>query len=206
MPRKLAIRFLLGIWFGGLSLMGCTPDSLDYESYLDHLQTQRAVLSSEETAGSYRFSLTVEPSDLHAYRTLPDSVDTDQKWLEWSSQKSRYLYANLRISSLDPSKSVMDIDTESPGAYGARVSYLAFMAQHDLRLVTGQDTLAPQLYHFERTFEAAPFVNCQILFPEPPGSANPVLHFDGGHFGVGPIHLEAKLDELKKLPTLNFPE
>ena len=70
-------------------------------------------------------------------------------------------YFDLKIQLINGEGELLKHQLANKEAYENRVRYFAFEMQKDIQLVDGKDTLPCLLYHFERTYDVAPF--CTIL-------------------------------------------
>lgn len=70
-------------------------------------------------------------------------------------------YFDLKILLNEQEGELLKYKISSNDQYQKRVNYFAFGMQDDIQLVEGNDTLPCVLYHFERTYDVAPY--CTIL-------------------------------------------
>lgn len=70
-------------------------------------------------------------------------------------------YFTLKIKTNSGEQDILKEGVKSNDQFGGRVAYFSFYMQNDLFLVRDQDTIPCSLYHFERTYNIAPY--CTLL-------------------------------------------
>jgi hypothetical protein len=85
--------------------------------------------------------------------------------------------------------------------YDARVNYMSFGMQNDVKLIAGSDTLDCQLFHFERTYDIAPYATLLLAFPKTAGAGRTFLYEDK-LFGKGIVKFTFTKEELGSVPQL----
>ena len=88
--------------------------------------------------------------------------------------------------------------------YSHRINYCSFQMQKDIFLVEGDDTLACGLFHFERTYDIAPYATFLLGFPLKKEKQNKdkVLVFNDRLFNKGTMRFVFKNEDIKKTPLL----
>ncbi len=116
-------------------------------------------------------------------------------------------YYNLKIgftgnTQMDITKYGIQNDTEQQ----ERLYYLSFHMKHDIRMIQGQDTLAPVLYHFERSFDLSNHRTFVVAFEEPDQehSNDKTLLLDTPILATGPLKIKFKKDHIKNIPNLKI--
>lgn len=87
-----------------------------------------------------------------------------------------------------------------------RLYYLSYQLQNDIKLIEGKDTLAPQLFHFERAYDLAPHRTFVMAFETKKKNVNQdkVFLIDSPALETGPIKIKFKAEDLNNLPTLKL--
>ena len=116
-------------------------------------------------------------------------------------------YYNLKIGFTGNTK--MDItkyNIRNDAEQQERLYYLSFHMKHDIRMIQGQDTLAPVLYHFERSFDLSNHRTFVVAFEEPDQEHNndKTLLLDTPILATGPLKIKFKKDHIKKIPNLKI--
>lgn len=91
-------------------------------------------------------------------------------------------------------------------SYEERVKYFAFNMQKDLKLIQGGDTLSCSMFHFERTYNMAPYGNFMIGFPNPKKETaeDRTFIFQDKYFGTGDIKFFFSAEKIKNSPKLSL--
>ncbi len=116
-------------------------------------------------------------------------------------------YYNLKIGFTGNTQ--MDItkyNIQNEAQQQERLYYLSFHMKHDIRMIQGQDTLAPVLYHFERSFDLSNHRTFVVAFEEPDQEHNndKTLLLDTPILATGPLKIKFKKDHIQKIPNLKI--
>ncbi len=87
--------------------------------------------------------------------------------------------------------------------YSSRLQYFSDLAESDMRLVEGSDTLSCALFHFERNYGVAPYNKIVLAFPKI-GEAiqTKTFVFNEQALGIGKINLKIKEEDINKIPKV----
>lgn len=196
--KIVVLLFLLG---------GCqsTSEQLAPASYLSWMEgADHGWLESKEL-GDFEFEVFLHPQEYQLLKETPKgSVMNQAEWDSLLAQPQAYQYATLRIKSTDGQTPVLRNGVNSQHEYEARIAYLAFAIQQDLSITQGEETVPCRLFHFERSFDLAPFITCTMAFPafKEPGAIQ--FQFNDQHFGNGPVRLAFSQDRFLSTPTVKY--
>ena len=114
-------------------------------------------------------------------------------------------YYRLRIALQSGQGDVLQYQAKSTDEYYQRVEYFSFGLQHDLHLLIGADTLPCRLFHFERNYGAAPYMDCMLGFEErPKNPADRILLYQDRVFSDSLIRLTIPREKIQGVPALTF--
>lgn len=114
------------------------------------------------------------------------------------------LYFDLKIRLTKDEGELLKHNLASKADYEKRTKYYAFEMQQDIQLVDGKDTLPCVIYHFERTYDVAPFCTLLLGFSKNEKTLNQaktVLVYDK-IFNKGLLKFTFKENKLQTLPKL----
>ena len=116
-------------------------------------------------------------------------------------------YYNLQLG-VDPSlnKNITTYNSNSLEDQQERLYYLSYQLKNDIRLIQGTDTLAPILYHFERTYDISNHRTFVLAFEEKEYSSilDKTLIIHSPILGTGPFKLKIKASDLQNIPNLKL--
>ncbi|MFY0599852.1 MAG: hypothetical protein JXR03_09285 [Cyclobacteriaceae bacterium] len=99
---------------------------------------------------NFQYDLQYQPN---IYRSLGQYDEVNAELLDsLNSVKSELEYFMLRITSLDQSKNVFEILKEYKISKEDLIYHFSYKMQNVISLVRAGDTLAPVLYHYERSY------------------------------------------------------
>lgn len=84
--------------------------------------------------------------------------------------------------------------------------YLSYQMKNDIRLIEGQDTLAPILYHFERSYDIAAHRTFVLAFEasEKETVQDKTFILDSEPLNTGPMKISFLASDLTNTPTIKF--
>ena len=105
-----------------------------------------------------------------------------------------------------PGQDITTYRVNDPGEEQERLYYLSFQMKENIRLLQGQDTLAPVLYHFERSFDLSPHRTFVLAFEAPKSepSKDRTFILDSPILGTGPLKLKITAKDLTNIPDLKL--
>lgn len=193
----------IGIVAALLTCFSCGQESqLSVPDYLSWVNDPANGLKVAKELSDYRFELFYKPveyivvNEQRKWEVNPD-VFTDRM-----EELKGMQYYTLRIESLTGSE-MMRTGISTEQEYGLRLQYFSDLAQYDMKLVDGNDTLSCALFHFERNYGIAPYNNIVLGFPKIEGStAAKTFTFNERVLGVGKVNLKITENDINNIPEL----
>lgn len=191
--------------------VGCSQHhELSATDYVKWATSEDSGLIQEKRVGDYAFELRALPPELLVLRDHGPEAASQAEWPEWVAERSRAQYFQLRISTPDAQQPVLKHQVAGQGEYDERVKYFSFDMQRQLYLLQGQDTLKCKLFHFERSYDLAPFSNFLLAFEQDTTHGNQAFVYEDLALGVGPIRFRVpaipnrKIQGASENSTLDF--
>jgi hypothetical protein len=179
---------------------------LPQAEYLEWIRNHENGLFREEEIDDLTFSVFYKPVEyvvLHELMSSEISIDSFQNYY---ARYEGLQYFTLSIRSRHD-EDILRHNLSNERQYYERIDYCSFRMQTDLQLVDGKDTLACRIFHYERTYQVAPYTNFVLAFEDkssPSGSSekDKTLIFHDQAFGKGIVKLKLKAKDLNKVPKL----
>lgn len=192
------------IYISLLFLWGCNSQSeLSPEKYALWAEDQANGLVVEKKIDNYSFTLQYKPAKYQAVKSWMNNPNT--KFPALVQEYSGMQQFNLKIDA-GGSQEFLRTDIGSTNEFFERVDYFNGRAQEDIKLIDGNDTLTCVLYHFERSFNAAPYCTLILGFPLSKkgkvGEINDkILVFNDQVLNVGKINIGISGADINKLQS-----
>ena len=112
-------------------------------------------------------------------------------------------YFDMRLSTVGKQwGDILNYKVANMQAQQDRIHYLSYGMQNDISIIDGLDTLKCKLYHFERSYDAAPFRSFLLGF----ASGNKVnldktFVLDAEPFKTGPIKIKFRKEDISKISS-----
>lgn len=139
-----------------------SKEALGAEEFVRWCADETHELHKTKELSDIRYALSYMPAETMAFLELRKKAHSFAELMKAKEGYSEMSYFNFRIGAKEHSGELLKYALRSPEQYERRVDYLAFRMEKDICLVQDGDTLYPGLYHFERSFEAAPYAS--VLF------------------------------------------
>jgi len=140
-------------------------DLMNVQEYVQWIQDVRHGFRKELNAGEFTFSAQFKPYEYIVCLEEHTSEIPDTLIKRKVEELNGMQYYDLRIRLNGSGGELLKHNSSSDQQYSDRVNYFSFEMQKDIHLVEGTDTLACQLYHFERTFDVSPTSTILLGFP-----------------------------------------
>lgn len=192
---------LLGALF---FICGCAKREVSVQEYIVWVEDEKNGLKVRKEVGEFIFELQYKPSAYLAAVQNRKKNRINKAQVDAYSGLDHY---NLKILSKDSDVEMLRVGAGSEGVYQERINYFSFDAQKDLKLTIGADSYECILYHFERSYDLAPFCNLVLGFPGKKPSEkqqNRLITFDDKMLGVGKINLLIKANDIESIPLLKI--
>lgn len=138
--------------------------------------------------------LAIHDLGLNATKKMIDSVKSEYSAME---------YFKLNIEASDFSEELLKYNLESAAQYDERVRYCSFAIANDLSMSVGTESVKCGLNHFERSFNAAPFLTVMLAFPKTNTNKEVTVTFDDHLFNKGLIRFTWTAEEFAAFPKLS---
>lgn len=181
-----------------------TKTELPLEQLVKWVGEKENDLSKTKDISEMTYHLSYMPKECMAYMELQNKSYSKEELQKALGYYNAMTYFNFRIELKEGQGELLKHDLNSPQQYNDRINYVSFEMQKDIFLVQGKDTLFPGLYHFERTFDVAPFTTVMLAFDNEkfnPSDEFTVVYNDK-LFNKGFIKYNYKPKQLIDLPNL----
>lgn len=215
-----AILFIM--WFCNIVILNsCTVDGtknnnnenknkdlktlmLEPRAYVKWFQDEENGLNKIRTIDDIKFSLQYKPAEyVICMEEQQDNLSSDL-----IKQKKEFLtgmeYFDLTIALAEGNGDILKHNLMSTDKYDERVKYFAFDMQHNIMLIAENDTIPCGLYHFERTYNLAPYSKFLLGFEiENLTNINEwTIVFTDNIFNKGEIKFIYTNEEINNIPKL----
>ncbi|MBO9702038.1 MAG: hypothetical protein J7604_17655 [Sporocytophaga sp.] len=196
-----------GLFPSLISSLTGSNKTLKAGEYIQWIEDKNNGLIDSRDFDDLNYYVQYKPIDYVTLKTLgPDGLNK-KIFSETKKEYEGMQYFTLTLSNRSSQEDLLRYDVTGSEEYQHRVSYFAFDAQNDIKLIQGTDTLYCKLYHFERTYNIGPFVSLLMGFDMPSKknqSSDKILTFHDRAFGNGIIKLKIKSENVEKIPDLIF--
>lgn len=181
-----------------------TKTELPLEQLVQWVSKEENDLSKIKEISEMSYHLSYMPKECMAYMELKNKAYSEDELQKVLSYYNEMTYFNFRIELKKGQGELLKYELKSPQQYTERISYVSFEMQKDIYLVQGKDTLLPGLYHFERTFDVAPFTTVMLAFDNKKFNPNDefTVVYNDRLFNKGFIKYNYKPKQLIDLPNL----
>ena len=185
-----------------LLLSACTS-GLSPKEYQQWIAAHLTDLSASHQHNGITTTLTSLPADGLA---IQEAGTEDKSAIAAARKEYAGLeYYRLRIALKSGQGDVLQYHAANTDEYYQRVEYFSFSLQHDLNLLLGTDTLPCRLFHFERNYGAAPYLDCMLGFEErPENPADRTLLYQDRVFSDSLIRLIISKEKIQGVPVLEL--
>lgn len=189
-----------------LLLQSCSAPELVPSDYVAWVNDEANGLLKKKTINPLEVELLYKPvpyiiaNEKRSNEIAKADYDSRAKELEGMQ------YFTLKLGIVGEQQDVTNYGVEDAAQQQERLNYLSFAMQKDIKLIEGGDTLACQLYHFERSYDIASYRTFVLAFEqkEENKAQDKTLVLDLPYFKTGPIKLNYKTSELEAIPTIKL--
>ena len=184
-------------------LLGCSPEQLSKEEYVQWVRDESNGLKSTKVVDGVSFSAQYEPLAFQMLRSnLADDADTVSSAPDEVEKSTIYQFSyTIKCpDGEDPARYTSSDEAD----YQQRLNYLLSDMQMDFLLIVGRDTIPCAYYHFERNYHTSPEHHIQLSFATQRSYPDKdlILRFDDKLFGFGPIQHTISSQSVSKIPSL----
>jgi hypothetical protein len=183
-------------------LFSCQQERLSVEEYISYIKNPENGLNVNKEFNEFEFELIYKPVEFIAINEQRKLI-IDTAWYQQRIKELQDLqYYTLKIASLSGSD-MMKTGINTAQEYANRLHYFSDIAQYDIRLIDGKDTLTCALFHFERNYGVAPYNNIVLGFIKKKGKQKTkTLSFDEQVLGVGKVNLKIEENYINNIPQI----
>lgn len=136
-------------------------------------------------------SMVFKPAEYNALMQINSEKNYKKEFQDALAEQEQSLRFDFRITGLQDGYDVIK-DTLPPDLYLERIEYLSGAMTRAFSLVMDGDTLAPNFFHFERTYNMIPYNNFLLGFDIPRQKVEGPLQliYHDALFGVGIVAFE----------------
>ena len=185
-------------------LASCAPEQLQPADYRAYVDDPSHGLRVSKAMPKHTFELHYRPAPYVALKELRGAQTPDTTWLNERTSKLKNLQHFVFRVKCSPGEDLLKGHLTEEQDYYNRIDYYHSYMPDDLRLIDGQDTLAPALFHYDRAYDIGPYHTFVLAFPVAEGSesSDKELIWNAWTLGYGPVHLRVKGSAIEQLPQL----
>lgn len=185
-------------------MMYSCSNSLGVKEYVGYVKSSENGMVQTFEKGAYKLEVQYKPLDfVIAQENNKESINSEE-YEKSKSELEGLQYYNLEIGTTLKGGNVMNVETGTNEEYYNKLSYFLSVAEGDMRLVDGGDTLFPVLYHLERNFGGAPFNKVVLGFEQRKEINDKTLILDDRVLGIGRVKFKISKEDLLDLPKLKI--
>ena len=195
---------ILAFFFFALALLtACDQEPLDPTDYMKWMRSDESGLHVNRNIGRYEFNLQYTSPE---YIVLRSNRNTVLSADEMQKQRLNFEGIEQYIFKLKANDGSMILDEGDDFIYNSRLEYFVSMAEADISLVRGTDTLACAQYNFERTYGLSPEVTLVVGFEADTSAeeSDRTFIFDDHVLGIGTVKLNIEKTAYQQLPSLRY--
>lgn len=181
--------------------------SLSKDEYIAWIRDTDNGLHQTEKIDDLTFSVFYKPLDYVVLQELASARTSIDSFQTFTEQYEGLQYFTLSIKS-DRSQDILKHNIRNDQDYYNRIDYFSFRMQSDIQLIEGNDTLACRIFHYERTYQVAPYTNFVLAFEDTryagsfPARHDKTLVLHDQAFGKGIVKVKLKAKDINKIPQL----
>ncbi len=181
-----------------------TRTVLSVKDYIMWMQDLKNGFRKEKNMGDLNFILQYKPYEYIICMEEREEKIYDTLLKSRINDLSGIQYYDLKILLNEKEGELLKYNLSSNDEYEKRIKYFAYEMQNDIELVEGNDTLPCILYHFERTYDVAPYCTVLVGFNKKEGDSEKqrTFLFHDKTFNKGLLKFTFKENRLKNLPKL----
>lgn len=181
-----------------------TNDVLNVHEYVEWIQDPKNGIRKEKSIGDLNFVVQFKPIEYMVCIEERDEKIYDTLLQSRKKELKEMQYFDLKIILNRHEGELLKYNLSSMDQYDQRVKYFAYEMQNDIELVDGIDTLPCVLYHFERTYDVAPYCTILVGFEAKENNIQnqKTFLFHDRTFNKGLLKFTFKDNSLKNLPKL----
>lgn len=193
-----------GVDRGSSNSKGKSNEQLPPKAYVKWLQDVDNGIKKEKTIDDITFSLQYKPSEYVICMEEKKDQISDSLLKLKQAELSDMEYYDLTISLAEGQGELLKHNLTTVSEYDERIKYFAFDMQQDIKLIEDGDTIPCSLYHFERTYDLAPYSKFLLGFMKGKNSEpkKRTLTFYDKIFNKGFIKFNYTDEDFNNIPKL----
>ncbi len=202
-----AVLIVALVSFGFLFMRNTPADYLDRKEYIEWIENEQHEFRRTVQTDNLLYEVTLCTPEYIIAKEFRSSVIEKQSFKKRLTELAGLQYFKLRIKLTKSNSDVLAYNLEGgQQGYYQRVDYLSYGVDENLKLIQNSrtDTLRPALYHMERTYGVAPFIDFLVAFPLDSVGTDPhkVFMYNDLVFGSGVVRFDFNTDKIKNSPKL----
>lgn len=194
---------VLALLFTVSLITGCRQ-SLAPDQYMDWVKDEANGLNKTKIIGDYKIRCQYKPLD---YIILSEKAKNELVSKDTLVQRQKELtgmqYFDLYISHANGD--LIKNQSSSETDFYNRMYYYSFGFANDIKLIEGNDTLACELYHFERDYDLAKEKRFLLGFESKGKSTeDKTLYIDSKVLGLAIVKIQIKNKDIQNIPAVKY--
>jgi hypothetical protein len=144
--------------------MQSTSPELSSEGYMEFVKDNSHDLAQSKEIGDFVYTVRFLPAEYLVLRELGNDTINKQEFDKKTKEMNELQYFNFMIQNKAFNQELLRFQLTGENEYYSRIEYFSFKMQDDIKLVDGKDTLSCELFHFERTYDIAPYLTFNVAF------------------------------------------
>lgn len=179
-----------------------TAVALDQADYEEEVRNEHFLVSRKQIA-DYEFSFKYLPVDFRISQDYKGKLNArirDSVYADYNDAQ----YITFSIRSLKGNGEFIKQITSGYDQYDELVKYFSYQLQHDMKLIEGKDTLDCMFAHFERAYDAVPYIHFMLAFDKGKSDApqDRTLLYNDHVLETGPVKLTILKKDFEHIPKL----
>lgn len=182
-------------------IVSCSKKELTPSQFLLWLADKDNGLVKEEVVEGVRYIVSYKPSE---YEIAKSIVDRDSN-IKRKSGVNHHSFV-IRMEPEDGKTQVLTINTRNKEEPYQRINYYLSQAQHDIKLIEGNDTMHAVACIYERYYNISPVQNLVIGFSgkNKPHDNDLILQVEDRAIGTGILRFRFRKEILNNIPNLLY--
>lgn len=171
---------------------------------MDAVRQKENGLKHSKTVGDYVYTIQIKPAEFAALKELGKDFDVNEL-NQRINELQGLIYLDLVIARTDGAE-VLKTDLTSEQEYYERVNFLSTFLKNFIRLSMDENSYAPVLYQFERSYGLVPYCTVVMAFEELEiaGSKKINIEFDDKMFSGELVQFSLKKSQILEAPCLKI--
>ena len=196
--RIIKILFLFII----ITFFSCKKKTLSRDDYAEYVTNEdNGLIKKQEFNGGITVELLYQPLEYIYLKERKESAISLKDFENWKIEKTNYEFYILRLRS-NKTNEISQHNASNFGEYTQTLDYLISDFQNDIVKVTGKDTLACLLYHYERNFGISANNNFSLIFSKDKQNTDKTIVIDLKMYDLGNVKFKFTKEDIDNLPKL----